>query len=88
MVPGQFAFMNSNCSGCFFNLSHRGDGNVLIVSHSLSISALLDTLFEDFELPPDGLDKASVTVTVINYKDGEFSLGKISDLSYVEEGEE
>jgi len=66
--------------------SKKGDGNVLIVSHGLSISALLDTLFEDFELPPDGLDNASVTV--INYKDGEFSLGKINDLSYVEEGEE
>lgn len=65
--------------------SEKNGGNVLVVSHGLSISALLDTLFEDVDIPSGGLDNASVSI--VKYKDGEFSLGEINDLSYVEEGE-
>ncbi|MDN6607924.1 MAG: phosphoglycerate mutase family protein, partial [Tetragenococcus halophilus] len=36
----------------------NGSGNVLITSHGLSITALLDTLFDGFEAPADGLDNA------------------------------
>ena len=62
-----------------------GSGNVLITSHGLSISALLDTLFEEFEVPEGGLKNASVNI--ITYKDGKYTLGAVNDLSYVEAGE-
>ena len=38
----------------------------LVVSHGLSISALLATLFDDFKVPEGGLKNASVTT--IHYK--------------------
>jgi len=62
-----------------------GSGNVLITSHGLSITALLDTLFDDFEAPADGLDNASVNI--IKYKDGDYSLESVNDMSYAEQGE-
>ncbi|MFT4135420.1 histidine phosphatase family protein [Microbacterium sp.] len=62
----------------------KGDGNVLVVSHGLSITALIDTLVPDFEIPAGGLKNASVTTIV--YKDGEYSIGDYNDLSYVEKG--
>ncbi|MDH2879276.1 histidine phosphatase family protein [Bacillus cytotoxicus] len=65
--------------------SKKGNGNVLVVSHGLSIGALVDTLFDGYELPAGGLKNASVTT--IKYKDGEYSLGKVGDLSYVEKGQ-
>lgn len=63
----------------------NGSGNVLITSHGLSITALLDTLFDDFEAPEDGLDNASVNV--IKYKNGDYSLESVNDMSYAEQGE-
>jgi len=63
----------------------NGSGNVLITSHGLSITALLDTLFDDFEAPADGLDNASVNI--IKYKDGDYSLESVNDMSYAEQGE-
>jgi len=66
--------------------SENGGGNVLIASHGLSIGALLDSLSEDFELPSDGLDNASVSV--VEYKDGTFTIEEVNDMSYVEKGEE
>ncbi|MEK2535342.1 histidine phosphatase family protein [Tetragenococcus halophilus] len=63
----------------------NGSGNVLITSHGLSITALLDTLFDDFKAPADGLDNASVNV--IKYKDGDYSLESVNDMSYAEQGE-
>ncbi|MEF3331016.1 MULTISPECIES: histidine phosphatase family protein [Oceanobacillus] len=62
----------------------EGSGNVLLVSHGLSISALLDTYFDDYEVPEGGLDNASVSV--ITYQNGEFQLDSVNDMSYVEEG--
>ena len=64
--------------------NNGGSGNVLIASHGLSISALLDTLSDDFKIPEGGLKNASVSI--IKYKDGNYSLGKTNDLSYVEAG--
>ncbi|GFH41604.1 phosphoglycerate mutase [Lactococcus hodotermopsidis] len=66
------------------NASKSGDDKVLIVSHGLSISALIDTLFDGYELPAGGLKNASVTE--IKYKDGKFELGTVNDLSYIEKG--
>ncbi|AYW49356.1 histidine phosphatase family protein [Tetragenococcus halophilus] len=63
----------------------NGSGNVLITSHGLSITALLDTLFDDFKAPADGLDNASVNI--IKYKDGDYSLESVNDMSYAEQGE-
>lgn len=65
-------------------LENSGSGNVLITSHGLSISALLDTLFDDFEIPEGGLKNASVSM--ISYKDGNYKLISLNDLSYVEAG--
>ncbi|MCB5954421.1 histidine phosphatase family protein [Enterococcus sp. CWB-B31] len=67
-------------------LDTEGSGNVLVVSHGLSISALLDTLFDDFEIPEGGLKNASVCTIV--YKDGSYTLDKVNDLSYIEKGQE
>ena len=67
-------------------LETEGSGNVLLVSHGLSISALLATLFDDFEIPEGGLKNASVCTII--YKDGEYTLGKVNDLTYVEKGQE
>lgn len=60
-------------------------GNVLITSHGLSITALLDTLFDDFQAPEDGLENASVNI--VKYKNGNYSLESVNDMSYVEKGE-
>ncbi|WP_373290717.1 histidine phosphatase family protein [Oceanobacillus neutriphilus] len=63
-----------------------GSGNILLASHGLSISALLDTYFEDYETPEGGLQNASVSV--VKYQNGEFTLESINDMSYVEQGQE
>ncbi|WP_391559668.1 histidine phosphatase family protein [Robertmurraya sp.] len=65
--------------------SKKGNINVLIVSHGLSIGALVDTLAEGYELPAGGLKNASVTT--IKYKNGEYSIEKVGDLSYIEKGQ-
>lgn len=62
----------------------EGSGNVLIASHGLSISALLDTLFDDYKAPVDGLENASVCT--VKYKNGQYALDKVNDLSYVTNG--
>ncbi|MBC1392975.1 histidine phosphatase family protein [Listeria innocua] len=64
--------------------SKNGDSNVLLVSHGLSIGALLDTIEPGYKLPPAGIKNASVTK--ITYKDGKFTIGDVNDLSYVEKG--
>ncbi|EUJ42974.1 histidine phosphatase family protein [Paenilisteria rocourtiae] len=64
--------------------SKKGDHNVLLVSHGLSIGALLDSISPGYKLPDGGLKNASVTK--IEYKDGKFTIGDVNDLSYVENG--
>ncbi len=51
----------------------------------MSITALLDTLFDGFEAPADGLDNANVNI--IKYKDNDYSLESVNDMSYAEQGE-
>lgn len=65
-------------------MKNEGSGNVLVVSHGLSISALLDTLFDDFKMPEGGLKNASVSV--IKVKDGKYNLESVNDTSYIEAG--
>ncbi|MBC6315635.1 histidine phosphatase family protein [Listeria grandensis] len=64
--------------------SKKGDHNVLLVSHGLSIGALLDTISPGYKLPEGGLKNASVTK--IEYKDGKFTISDVNDMSYVENG--
>ncbi|MBC1943849.1 histidine phosphatase family protein [Listeria booriae] len=65
--------------------SKKGDHNVLLVSHGLSIGALLDTISPGYKLPDGGLKNASVTK--IEYKDGKYTISDVNDMSYVENGE-
>ncbi|AIS58898.1 histidine phosphatase family protein [Listeria ivanovii] len=66
--------------------SKKGDENVLLVSHGLSIGALLDTIEPGYKLPATGIQNASVTK--ITYKDGNFKIEDVNDMSYVEKGQE
>ena len=63
----------------------KGDGNVLIVSHGLSIMALLKHLFGDDM--PEASGVANASVTIIEYKDGEYELKSFNDTSFIEKGE-
>lgn len=65
------------------NVSAKGGGNVLIVSHGMAIMSMLDgmTPQENLRAP---LQNASVTI--ITYKDGKFTAGKVGDMRYVEKG--
>ncbi|MGK9298994.1 histidine phosphatase family protein [Melissococcus plutonius] len=58
--------------------------NILIVSHGLSISALLNILDNSFSPPKEGFKNASVSV--IRYKNGKYKIQKINDTSYLEKG--
>lgn len=66
--------------------SENGGGNILVVSHGLSIGAIIENLSEGYKLPSGGLKNASVTK--INYKDGNYTIDTVGDLSYVEKGQE
>lgn len=65
-------------------ISAKGGGNVLIVSHGLSITALINTLVPDLDASA-GLKNASVTKVI--YKNGKYEVKDIGDMSYVELGE-
>lgn len=56
----------------------KGSGNVLIVSHGLSIMALLKHLFGDDM--PEATGVANASATVIEYKDGEYTLKSFTTL--------
>ncbi|MNC76026.1 hypothetical protein D3C75_1276670 [compost metagenome] len=64
-------------------VSAQGGGNVLIVSHGMAILAKLEGMTPEENLRAP-LQNASVTV--ITYKDGQFTVGKIGDMHYVEKG--
>ncbi|MHC5217307.1 histidine phosphatase family protein [Enterococcus sp. LJL128] len=71
----------------FEDIAHRreknGGGNVMIVSHGLTISFLLSLI--DDSLPMQmGLENGSVTTLL--YNNGSFTIDKINDLSYIEAG--
>ncbi|AVF37387.1 hypothetical protein BV494_07110 [Rahnella sikkimica] len=61
----------------------EGGGNVLIVSHGMAIMAMLEGMTPEENLRAP-LQNASVTV--ITYKDGKFTVGKIGDMQFVEKG--
>ncbi|MBL1226758.1 histidine phosphatase family protein [Enterococcus sp. BWR-S5] len=63
----------------------EGHKNVLVVSHGMSIITLLGELDSEAELPPTGLKNASISTVV--YKDGEYSVDAVNDMTYVENGE-
>lgn len=60
----------------------KGGGNVLIVSHGLTISSLVETI--DSSKTKVGLENASVTK--ILYKDGKYTVESVGDMSYAEKG--
>lgn len=63
----------------------KGDGNILVVSHGMSILGMLLGLGGDkyFEKP---LDNAAVCE--VTYQDGEFTVHSMADMSYVNKGKE
>lgn len=63
----------------------EGHENVLVVSHGMSIITLLGELDSEAEMPPTGLKNASISV--VTYKDGNYSVDVVNDMSYVENGE-
>ena len=64
-------------------VSAQGGGNVLIVSHGMAIMAMLEGMTPEENLRAP-LQNASVTV--ITYKDGKFTVGKVGDMQFVEKG--
>lgn len=67
------------------NLEKQGGGNALVVSHGMTIATLVDLL--EPERPKDlALDNGSVTV--VNFKNGEFTVETVGDMSYRARGAE
>jgi len=66
-------------------VSSQGGGNVLLVSHGLSIGAMMDVLKDDGDEISAGIANASVST--VDYKDGKFTILEYGDTSYIEEGE-
>ncbi|PFJ19108.1 histidine phosphatase family protein [Bacillus cereus] len=64
--------------------AQSGGGNVLVVVHGLMITALIEML--DRSKTKLGVENASVTK--ILYKDGEYIVESVGDMSYVEKGKE
>ncbi|WP_396021655.1 histidine phosphatase family protein [Bacillus cereus group sp. BfR-BA-01380] len=62
----------------------NGGGNVLVVSHGITITSLVDMI--DSSKIKLGLENASVTK--ILYKDGEYTIESVGDMGYVEKGKE
>lgn len=63
---------------------NNGGGNILLVSHGMSINAMVLMIDPSAEVPPTGPKNASVTK--ITYKDGKYTVESVNDLSYVENG--
>ncbi|HDX9589971.1 TPA: histidine phosphatase family protein [Bacillus pseudomycoides] len=64
--------------------AQNGGGNVLVVSHGITITALIDMI--DCSKIKLGLENASVTK--VFYKDGKYTIESVGDMSYVEKGKE
>ncbi|GAA3026477.1 histidine phosphatase family protein [Tetragenococcus solitarius] len=64
--------------------SEKGGGNVLVVSHGMSINIMLADMTDKYK--GDSLENASVTK--IHYQDGDMEVESIGDTSYLEEGKE
>ena len=60
----------------------NGEKNVLVVSSGGAITTILPVL------GGEGLGLKNASVTMVYYKDGEFKLGVVGDMSYAERGAE
>ena len=73
----------------FEDIAHHcekhGGGNVLVVSHGLTIAFLLN-LIDEKQPVRAGLQNGSVTK--VSYQDGKFTILGINDVSYIEKGKE
>ena len=73
----------------FEDIAHRreknGGGNVLVVSHGLTIAFLLN-LIDSSQPIRAGLQNGSVTR--LTYKNGKFSIQEINNVSYIENGKQ
>ncbi|MGN4422370.1 histidine phosphatase family protein [Bacillus cereus group sp. MYBK30-1] len=66
-------------------VAKNGGGNVLVVSHGISLMGLLYTISpESLNEVEEGLGNASVSKVV--YKDGKYKVQSVNDMSYVEKG--
>ncbi|MGL5041481.1 MAG: histidine phosphatase family protein [Culicoidibacterales bacterium] len=63
--------------------SKNGGGNVLLVSHGLSIAGLVDILTAGAK---NGAGVKNASVTKITYKDGTWTVDEIGSLAYAEKG--
>lgn len=61
----------------------NGGGNVLIVSHGMSIGAMISDMTDKYK----GQQLENASVTKIIYEDGKFTVDSIGDMSYVEAGQ-
>lgn len=64
--------------------SEAGGGNVLVVSHGMSINSIILMIDPNYQVPPTGPKNASVAKII--YKDGKYTIESVNDLSYVENG--
>ncbi|QJX81419.1 histidine phosphatase family protein [Priestia megaterium] len=62
-----------------------GGGNILVVSHGMSIVTLLGELDKNIEVPASGLSNASISK--VTYKDGKYTVDSVNDMSYIEKGQ-
>lgn len=62
----------------------NGQKNILVTSHGMTIAALVSSLDEKAPVPATGLKNASVSK--ITYKDGQYKVATVNDLTYVEKG--
>lgn len=62
----------------------NGQKNILVTSHGMIIAALVSSLDEKAPVPATGLKNASVSK--ITYKDGQYKVATVNDLTYVEKG--
>ena len=65
-------------------VSGQGGGNVLVVSHGLSIAALVNELDSSFPAAP-GIQNSSVTI--ITFKDGRFEVSEYGSTRFLEAGQ-
>lgn len=65
--------------------TEKGDANILVVAHGMSILGMLGTLGGD-KILKSHLENASVCKVI--YQNGEFTVQSMGDLSYVEKGKQ
>ncbi|KXY32495.1 phosphoglycerate mutase [Bacillus cereus] len=66
-------------------VAEDGGGNALVVSHGISLMALLYTISPESLNNLDG-GLANASVSKVTYKDGKYKVESVNDMSYVEKG--